>query len=601
MKAMEQKSAKRGLEWMALAGLSVLVVLLVLPGWRSPIFMDDTTQFWWIALFSSWWEVVTETDCYGYFRPVKNTLYYLLRDHPAEPTHLWRLIVLGCYSFGMAGVYVLVRRFFGRWEWAFLATALWALSPTQVSTAIWMPCANLSLAVGLMSMALASYDKLWDSESRRHRLFWTAAAFLLVVPALLCYETVVAVGPLMVLIDWYRRRPLLSRPVLVRWALMALLIAGYLWLRTVAGGRHSALEANPAFSPDVGRWELFLSAPWMFWRHFSMWIVPMGRLEFLSTYIWGVSASFLTLALSWVFYLGVIGLAVHLAKRNRLIAFGIGWFLIAAFPAGNFVPIFSGPVEDYYVVFPGIGAGIALTGVIMWLVRKIRHPVRVRPAVPLAVLSVVVLWRGVTTAYFPIVARDWSHPAALYMAVIESRPAQAMAKVFLARSLLDRGMLEEAEVYLMDARDDAPWNRALFPVMGELAFQSGRDEEAIRHLRRNVHREPFIPASQFGHLRLGMLLGQIPEEREQARNHLRLILRFPELKRHAAAVVEMARTYELDGRRDLAVRTLERGIKLHKDNPMLRISLRQLKAGEFPKEPPRTIEDVKKQFPLESI
>src|ERR1035437_8707884 len=199
-------------EVFAFVGLMLLVVLVALPGLHAPLFMDDIDAIEWVGGFKGWRDV-WHFDCYGYFRPVKNAIFYALQPRMGDSTLGLHVFGLCCYFWGMAGVHLLVRSLSGNRGFGLACAAMWALAPTQISTVLWLSGANISLSVGFLCAALYCYDKARGLPGGAGRL--SVPLLLLAVvfgsAALISYETSVALAPLAVALDWYRGRAVASR------------------------------------------------------------------------------------------------------------------------------------------------------------------------------------------------------------------------------------------------------------------------------------------------------------------------------------------------------------------------------------------------------
>ena len=97
-------------------------------------------------------------DAFGFFRPVKNLLFLAVAPLEDKPL-AWHAVCLAAYLAAVAGVFRLAWGFLGGWKPALLAAAVWGLSPTCVSTALWMSAANISLGIALSACAFHFHER----------------------------------------------------------------------------------------------------------------------------------------------------------------------------------------------------------------------------------------------------------------------------------------------------------------------------------------------------------------------------------------------------------------------------------------------------------
>lgn len=468
------------LEALLPALLVFIVICISWPGMSAPLLLDDKDQLLYVRNFASWKDSFGP-DCYGLFRPLKNFIFYFYKD--ASVFH-WHVFTLGGYLLAALAVYGLFRRIFGAPVWAFVGALLWAGCPTQVSTAVWMSAVNLSLAVLFSCGCLVAYD-FWRTRPGRN-VGWMLLVVSLLFLAQVSYETAIAVPAFCVLIDLFCKRPLFSWASFARYGILGGVTLFYLVLRTKVSSVTSVENLNFGFSPDLQAWQLSFSAPWFLWKHFSMWMVPLGRIEFCSTYIWGKSASMTELVAAWVFLLGLLVVAGWLWKRLPVVTIGILWFLAASFPPSNLIPIWSGPIEDYYLVFPGMGLAIILIGVAKWLWEWAQRPVlsagQDKRLFVWVLLVSMVAWRLFLLPLFWLQADLWNRPAELYLRQVDTRPYQFQLQASAARELMLLGQPAAAKELALASYEAGPWYPVSTMLVGYISFEEGDLPTAAKYL-----------------------------------------------------------------------------------------------------------------------
>ena len=79
-------------EIFAMAILLAVVCLVAWPGMQAPRLLDDVDQLSHIRSFTSWKDCVGR-DCYGFFRPVKNLIFFSCGQLPVFPWHALNLSI----------------------------------------------------------------------------------------------------------------------------------------------------------------------------------------------------------------------------------------------------------------------------------------------------------------------------------------------------------------------------------------------------------------------------------------------------------------------------------------------------------------------------
>ena len=575
----QHRSPVRG-EIPAIAVLLALICVLAWPGMRAPLLLDDLDQMTCVSAFSSWQDCFGG-DAYGLFRPVKNLIYYgfgnLFAFH-------WHALNLSIYLAAIPLVYLLLRRVMDSPVWAFAAVTLWATCPTQATTAIWMSCVNISFSIGFTCACVFFYDLSQAKPGRNTEL--TALACLCLFLAQCGYEAAVAVPALCVLVDALRQRPLFTRAAIQRYAMLALVTLIYLAIRSSIGAHFSAGKRNPCFAPGTENWQLSLSAPWFLWKHFSMWLMPLGRIEFCGNYIWGISAEPWELATAWVWLLLLIGVVFFTWKRQPWVAFGLLWFLIASFPSSNFIPIWAGPIEDYYLVFPGLGLAIALLGcakaLVDWINRERMNPESQRALIGGALLCLGGVWRMLGIPLFWLQAGLWCQPLELYLRSDLTRPAQYQVQALAARELFLGGQLQQAKAWALKSHATAPWHGISSLVLGSVALEAADYEEAERRLGEALCSTPentSIHDSTRFHLAKTLMAQKA--KRHLVRETLLPLLNNPRSSSHMDAIDLQLDCYLAQDKPEDARRAATKALQLHPDNPHLNERLKTIEKN-FP-------------------
>ncbi len=138
-------------------------------------------------------------------------------------------------------------------------------------------------------------------------------------------------------------------------------------------------------------------------------------------------------ALAGAVVLAYLGLLAAAARRGaRLVAFGLGWFLLALLPVSNLLPI-PIPAAERFLYLPLCGVALAVAGAFGWLAE--RRPDRARP-VGAALAGLLVVFVALTNRRH----RDWRDDQTLWLATVAANPRSCGAQSAVGGNLLSRGM-----------------------------------------------------------------------------------------------------------------------------------------------------------------
>lgn len=564
--------------WIALGGLALLcgvLVALFSPILEAPLFSDDQFSIKQVGQMEHWTETM-QPDVFTLFRPVKNLFFYVM-VHGNATLKSFHLVTLFAYLLATVGVFTLAQRMLGHPLWGLAVAAIWALSASNVSIAVWASCFNISIAIASMTFGLWAWDKWRETPGRP---IMAVACFTLFAIALCSYETAITLAPIAVLIDLFRGRRIFSKGSMVRYSGIAVLVISYLLIRGSQGANLTKV-GNPSFTTDIQNWQIMASAPYFLWTHFLMWLAPWGRLECLGSYLWDRSIPAIILPFCWIFLIGVASLCVRFWKAGNLLVFGLAWFFIASLPSNNFVPLGNTPYADYYVPIPAIGLALAAAALIRSLIRLTSsdsHRDAASKRVAWVLILLMVGGRVANLTAFQGWVEAWKSPALIMAHTVAARPHQYLAKTSLASMLADQGNHELAEDYATRAIQDTEELAQPFITLGQIRYEQGRFDEAAEFFLTAVNKRHL---TQFSlptcHLYLGRIIGRDPKRTDEAFTHFVEVLKRQSLKDHFQAVLDTAAMYDNANLQDDRAKTLRRGLEIYPDNDQL---LRELKDAE---------------------
>ncbi len=458
------------------AFLAIMIIFAVihLPSMETPFSpLDDYWQLDHVKSFQDWPDAFG-ADVFGFWRPVKNFLF-LGYSALSSFGMLWaRLPALGIGLLAIHAVYRFAEELTASTRHAALCTALWAFSPTLVSSTAWLSCTNILLMTALachaLRLHLASFADGADGPAQTRRRLGAAA---LMLAALLAYEGGIVIPALAILLDFFRHpKRLWSRSNIGVYLLYLLPMLIYLSLRFTLGSPQS-LEAH--FRNTTAA-QASLSSAWFTLGHLSWWLVPFGRFALLGEYEYGmVTLPWLTAA--WLFLVTACALAFAFRKSHPLASIGWCWYLLAFSPMSNLAGLLTGPWGDYYLTLPSLGlALLASTWIQTGLARKSTLPRLLSMgflATRLAAIHTASLWSGY-----------WNHPQTLWEKTHLTFPDSARPLIYLSKIQIENAQLDEAAQSLDNATRIHPESPHLLPPKTILAIRRGQFAEAETHALR---------------------------------------------------------------------------------------------------------------------
>lgn len=560
-------------------GLLVLIAAVFavfVPTLHSPLVFDDPITVDHAKSFTSWKDIFGP-DAFRLFRPVKNLQGWLMVKTGSN-LPLWHSINIVAYALAACSVAALTRKLLGSARWGIAAGAVWAFSTTGVSTAVWVSCLNISIAVMGTMLAVGLH---YENAQRDRGLRWNLAAAFCWLIALLSYETAVAAAPLVVVLDWTQGRRIFSRPSLLRYAAFGL--AGMIWfaLRTSSGAILSGSAGEVSFPPDTPAWQIAVSAPYFLLTHLMMWVAPAGRIEFVSSYVWDESVPSIVHPFCWIILAALILAGFALRKRSPVAAFGLFWFLIGSIPSGNFVPLRNTPFADYYVPFPSIGLALVLVAALRGLL-ALRADDMLGSGQRRLILVMAIGLIGARAAQLPAFwhwIQTWQTPLLVVTESCLVRPKQYFAKSGIAEMMQSVGKLDLAEQFARESALEGPHMAMPVVTLADIADKTGREQEAVAGFERALDlKHVSYRTLEYCNLRLGQILGRKPGQLDRAMYYLRQVLLRHHSPHHEEAAIAAVQVLEINGKRDEALVTIRKGLTHHPASQKLQELLKRFEA-----------------------
>jgi tetratricopeptide (TPR) repeat protein len=476
------------------------------------------TNFRWAltASHSSNWHPLTwishQLDCalFG-LNPAAHHLVSLL-------LHALNTVLLFLWLDGLTGL---------RWRSALLAT-IFGLHPLHVESVAWVSERKDVLSALCWMLALLAY-LAYVRKPGFTRYLIVAACF---TAGLLSKPMVVTLPAILLLIDWWQRRPLRLIEKLPLFALAAAGAGMTVW----AHQQSSSIASTVTFPLQLR----LANAAISYWRYLAKTIVPIDL------------AAFYPMPRSipaWLAIAAMLGLlaVTYFAMRDRRIAFSWLWYLITLAPVIGIVQTGMQSMADRYMYLPMAG----LLAVMAW---ETQHARAVAAASALAIAACAIL----TIRQIPV----WHDGVTLFTHAIRVTDGNFVAHDNLGVELDRRGRSEEALAHYREAVRIRPGDRnsesnlahALFDK-GERLFREGRLDDALAQFREGL---PHAPQNAMAHTWIGFILMQ-QEHLPAALAEFRLAVAIdPKLARaHVGLGVALVRSGEIAAARQELLQALK--------------------------------------------
>ncbi|HEV2328373.1 MAG TPA: tetratricopeptide repeat protein [Verrucomicrobiae bacterium] len=535
---------------------------------HAPFFaLDDWDEINLVRASGSWSSLLG-TDLYHFFRPVKNLMfvaYNWLYCHGGMIPVRTMSLAIGLFS--ALAVFKLCCRLLAHRGWALAATAIWLLSPTLVSSTVWLSASNIMLMTGLAAAAVLCHDLACASEEipsdtgKKSSVMWTALALLCLFLALTSYEGGVSVVALFVAVDWYLHpQRLYRRATWRKYLLYGLVLTIYLTLRHQAGSTQVVLGG---FS-NVSRQQAAISCGYLTMLHAGIWLWPFKGMAVIGGYYWG-QASMAELAVCYLIVLAATAFAILQRRRYPYLTLGIVWFLLAFAPMSNLLGFRNGPYCDSYIALASVGAAIAFVATLraVWPTR-LAGTARV---IALVIFSLLIASRVAAAFEAASWSDAWNDPAVAYEQSVRTFPLAFDAMTELAKQYEARGNYDRADELAAKSIQLAPDRSGPYAVRALIAEREGRIQDALKLL--TIYRIT-APSSTWGMTFLGDIYANHLGKPAEAETYYRQALaQRPWTQDALRAAYELAYMEANHGNRAEAISLWEQLLVYHPDDGVL--------------------------------
>jgi len=504
-------------------GLWIIVLIALTLGIQTihaPFFLDDAPQLEYVKSFSSVMDVFS-ADTFGFKRPAKNMIFLMVShagDHAVIAAHATSLAL---YITAIFVIFFWFKLWIGNSAFTVAGTALWAFSPTIVSSVVWLSCANIMLSMICILAGLICWEYAQRKQSpgdiKRSFTLWLLSIVAYIL-AFCAYEGAIIFPALVIIQDIIIMQRKLSRKSMLFYAGIGIIAILLLVIR----GR-PYLPSNFCIMGITDGRQLSFASAYFTLSHIWQWIWPFGSQEILGTFIWGKSAPLWILSEAWVLLTGFCIVSFIFFRRFPAIIAGLLWALISLVPMCNILPVRSGPFADYYLTLSSVGLSLATIFSIKYMLELLYHKnaSTSRKRIIFLILFIITTTRLICVASTFNWGRAWRDTNILLNRSIHARPYAYHAKARLAHILLLSNNLNLAKQLALESLVDTEDFVLPRNVLGTIATKTGHFYKSTMWYKEVVDIDK---KNMYAYLSLANLYNDHLNDKEQAEKYYRVVI-----------------------------------------------------------------------------
>jgi tetratricopeptide (TPR) repeat protein len=383
-------------------------------------------------------------------------------------------------------VYLLSRRRLGV---AVVAALLFGIHPMRVESVAWVSSRKDVLYVLFLLAGLIAYWRYLEKRSWP----WLALTFALFLLSCLSKAMAVVFPLLLVLLDFWKRRPVFERTTLLEKApfFAVSLLFGLIAIDVEKGGGFHGLfqvvDKQLVATVRTENWTTLQRIVFPTYGHLiyvTRLFVPTG-LGAYYPYPTAAEAAHPQYPLSILFFLGTIALALWSVRHARTLAFGLGWWLLVILPVLQWIPVGASMLADRMTYLAYVGpfflAGVGVDA--LWERRR-----QWRPAI-LGVLAIV------AALFFFETRRQvetWRNSEALWANVIHNYPRAPVPYISRGNALGEKGRIEDAMADFRTAVALGSRRGDLYDGLGNAYGSLGKPDSALLMYNQALEIDPTL-------------------------------------------------------------------------------------------------------------
>ncbi len=184
------------------------------------------------------------------------------------------------------------------------------------------------------------------------------------------------------------------------------------------------------------------------------------------------------------FFVFLLWVAIRNRKRDTLLLFAAGWFLLFLLPVTNIYKVNDSFIKEHWLYLPSVGFFLLLSRALLSLYRQ---EGRTRRILASSGMVLIIAFYAVSTISLNA---SWSDAVTFLKRSIRYYPDYAVFYNELGCALEERGRIEEAIGFYREALTRDPGLTAVYSNLGRSLVQAGRTDEAVAAYRRFLASHP---------------------------------------------------------------------------------------------------------------
>lgn len=355
---------------------------------------------------------------------------------------------------------------------AFLAALIFSVATIHSEPVIWISGRHYVLYSLFAILALISY--VYYTENKDRPAYYFCAIILFVASVYSFPEQAIVTPLLLPLIDMHRDN---LRKNLKYYVVFFSLSALFAWLSLHRVQDRVASVAGDSLTSKNYGWGFIITDASAIYHYLKLFIIPFG----LSFYHEAVSTVRLNLLAYFSVCLAFLSLPIIFFKKNRLVLFAVGFFVITLLPTLTPLKV-SWAVAERYAYLGILGPALLLALVFDWLLNK-------KSLGRAALASLVLLIAFWSTMTF-LRGFDWKDEDSLWLATVKTSPDSSKAWNNMGDYYGRHGDMQASFNAFVKATQINPSYSDAWHNAGNALVQMGKDNESIPYFEKSLQFNP---------------------------------------------------------------------------------------------------------------
>jgi tetratricopeptide (TPR) repeat protein len=386
---------------------------------------------------------------------------------------------------------------------AVIAALLFGIHPMRVESVAWVSSRKDVLYVFFLLAGLIAY---WRYLEKREWP-WLALTFATFLLSCLSKGMAVVFPLLLVLLDFWKRRRVIERGALLEKApfFAAALLIGLIAIDVEKGGTFHGLltvvDKNLVAAMRTDTWTPYMRVTFPTYgnlMYVKRLFLPTGLGAY---YPYPTEAEFRSpvYPFSILFFIGMIAVAIWSIRRARMVAFGLGWYLLVILPVLQWIPVGVSMLADRmtYLAYLGLFFLVGMAGEALYEKQRGQRALILGGFAIVAGLLFIGTLRQVET---------WRNSETLWTNVLHNYPRSDHAYISRGNALGEKGRVEDAMADFRTALSLGSQRDELFDGLGNAYGSLGKPDSALIMFNRALALNPGLARTYYNraivHLRL---------------------------------------------------------------------------------------------------